>query len=136
MCKILFVDDEPEYAEPQKEALEDEGYSVTFAIGPGEAMEWLHKKSFELIILDLLMPPRELDSEADPVETGLKLYQEIRQQEKFKKIPIIFLSVVRDLEVIAQLTEEERTNGHELKRLAKPALPSDVVSLVQKTLSA
>jgi CheY-like chemotaxis protein len=137
--KILFVDDEPEFVRPQVRALEDAGYAVTLEMDPDRAITLLQRQKFALIILDLIMPPRQKDEERsdgepDYAETGVKLHQEIRDELKLKDIPIVFLTVVRDQDIRREIWELEREYGHKLRYLRKPVSSSDVVIEVQRAL--
>lgn len=138
--QILFVDDEPEYVRPQVDALLDAGYKVILKTDPDEAIAFLLKdRKPDLIILDLIMPPRQKDvvedeREIDLVESGMRLYEDIREGLRLTDIPIIFLSVVRDREIQRELSERERKYNQRHRFLAKPISSSEVVTEVQIAL--
>ena len=137
--KILFIDDEPEFVDPQVIALREAGYEVTLESDPDKAIALLQEQDFDLIILDLIMPPRQEDrergdQELDFAETGVKLHQEIRDELELVDIPIIFLTVVRDQEIWRRIRRLERKYGHKSRFLTKPVRSSDVVAEVQRTL--
>jgi CheY-like chemotaxis protein len=137
--QILFVDDEPEYVRPQVDALLDAGYDVILITDPDEAIAFLENRKPDLIILDLIMPPRQQDvvedeREIDLVETGMKLYEDIREDLGLTDIPIIFLSVVRDREIRRELSERERKYHQRHRFLAKPISSSEVVTEVKIAL--
>jgi len=56
MATILAVDDEQSIRDILKMALEDEGHEVTLADGGRQAQDCISKKSYNLIITDLIMP--------------------------------------------------------------------------------
>jgi len=137
--KILFIDDEPEFVRPQITALEDAGYAVALEMDPDEAVALLQKQEFDLIILDLIMPPRQEDreqgdQELDYAETGMKLHREIRDELGLVDIPIIFLTVVRDQDIRREISQRERKYKQKPRFLTKPARSSDLVAEVQRTL--
>ena len=137
--RILFIDDEPEFVDPQVVALEEAGYEVTLESAPDAAVALLQERDFDLIILDLIMPPRRRDrergeQELDFAETGVKLYREIRDELGIVDIPIIFLTVVRDQDIRREIRRRERKYGHKPRFLTKPARSSDVVAEVQRVL--
>jgi two-component system alkaline phosphatase synthesis response regulator PhoP len=81
MSKILLVDDEQDIVEFLKYNLEQKGYEVIAGYDGLEALKKLSEKP-DLIILDIMMP--HLD--------GYDVYRKIREHEKFKNTPIIFLT--------------------------------------------
>jgi len=56
MAKILVVEDEPQMRMGLKDNLEFEGYEVLFAGDGQEALDILSDTSFDLIILDVMLP--------------------------------------------------------------------------------
>ena len=56
MAQILVVDDEPKMTSLICGELEDEGHKVTTTTRPTEALEFLDKRSFDIVITDLSMP--------------------------------------------------------------------------------
>ena len=132
--RILFVDDEPEFVRPQVIALEDAEYEVVLEMNPDRAITLLRQQKFDLIILDLIMPPRHGDREQDYAETGAKLHQEIRDRLGLTDIPIVFLTVVRDQVIRREIKQREQDYGHKLRYLTKPVSSSDVVIEVQRAL--
>lgn len=139
--RILFIDDEPEFVRPQVAALKDTGYEVILEPDPDEAVTLLQKQEFDLIILDLIMPPRQRNRERDNqeldyAETGMKLLQEIRRELRLVDIPIIFLTVVRDQDIRSEIRQHESNYGHRPRFLTKPVRSSSVVAEVRRILGA
>ena len=54
--KILIVEDETFIANLYKEEMERHDVQVTIATNGQEAVEWLGKEHFHLVLLDLIMP--------------------------------------------------------------------------------
>ena len=79
MAKILVVDDERVLVKGIKFNLENEGYEVATGYDGEEAVELARTGSFDLIILDLMMP--KID--------GLQACMRIRE---FSNVPIIMLT--------------------------------------------
>ena len=77
--KILVVDDEKLLVKGIKFNLENEGYQVECAYNGADAVELARTGTFDLIILDLMMP--EID--------GLEACMRIRE---FSNVPIIMLT--------------------------------------------
>ncbi len=78
--KILFVDDEPLYAQSYGEGLKALGYEVELAKNGEEALEKIQKLHFDLLIVDLIMP----------IMSGISFLKKIRR----KKIPIIVFTTL------------------------------------------
>jgi two-component system sensor histidine kinase/response regulator len=96
---ILIVDDNPRNLEVLGKTLENQHYNVEFAVDGTAALEWTDNKMFDLILLDVMMPGIN----------GFQVCKNLRQNPKFRDIPIIFLTaetdkknVVTGLEVGAQ----------------------------------
>jgi len=54
---ILVVEDEKNIAHYVKRGLEERGYAVDIAYSGQEALEWTAGGTFDLIVLDILLPP-------------------------------------------------------------------------------
>jgi len=83
--KILIVDDEEDILTSVKMLLESAGYKIKTAMSGKEALRILHKESFDLVLLDILMPKL----------SGRELLEMIRADPKLKKQKVAFLTVIR-----------------------------------------
>ena len=81
MPKILLVDDDLDIIFMVKAVLEKNGYEVRAAHNGYEALKVIKTYAPDLMIVDLTMP--EMD--------GWRLSMKVRENEKFKNIPIIVL---------------------------------------------
>lgn len=132
--KILFVDDEPYFMRAHIEALKDEGYTVDQAEDGNEALEKVEVSEYDLIILDIIMPPGDLENTNAGMRTGLRIHEIIRQQLRLTT-PIVFLTVVGSQEEHQHIRHIEREYGRPRPPiLIKPVLPSEVVEWAQKIL--
>jgi len=113
---ILMADDEPKMRELVRLYLEKEGFKVSEAGNGQEALDLLQKGSFDLVILDIMMP--KLD--------GLTVCKEIR---KNYDLPVIMLT--------AKGEEIDRVLGFELGAddyVVKPFSPRELVARVKALL--
>jgi DNA-binding NtrC family response regulator len=85
--RLLVVDDEADIRESLETLLDLEGYSVELAVDATDATRKLEKSSYDLILLDLMMPDR----------SGMELLQEIRQRDK--ETPVIMLTAYGSIDV-------------------------------------
>ncbi|MDO4531829.1 MAG: response regulator transcription factor [Bacillota bacterium] len=83
MERILLVEDDKNLSFITKRLLESRGYEVSAALTLAEARELLKKKSFDLILLDMMLPDGE----------GTSLCGEVRNTSV---CPIIFVSCLSD----------------------------------------
>ncbi len=116
MSKILVVDDEFRIREIIKKYAVFEGHTVSEAVDGMSAIDIARNQSFDLIIMDVMMP--ELD--------GFSACREIR---KFSNTPIIMLS--------ARGEEYDKIHGFELgidDYVVKPFSPKELMMRVNAVL--
>lgn len=81
--KLLIVEDEPEIRDLLKNYLSHEGFEITVAEDGVEAISLFSKGSFDLVILDIMMP--KID--------GFGVCEVIKNQSD---VPVMFLSALND----------------------------------------
>ncbi len=116
MYHILIVDDEVRIRSIIKKYAEFEGYTVTEAADGMEAVHLCRSSSFDLIVMDIMMP--ELD--------GFSACREIR---KISQTPIIMLS--------ARGEEYDKINGFELgidDYVVKPFSPKELMLRIEAVM--
>lgn len=90
-AKLLYVEDDQSLSFVTRDNLELEGYQVTWCKDGKEALTKLKKDSFDLIILDVMLP--ELD--------GFSVAEEVRSYDT--QVPILF--------VTAKSLKDDRLHG-------------------------
>ncbi|MDD2895845.1 MAG: response regulator [Aliarcobacter sp.] len=80
--KILIVDDIPKNIQMAMNILKDEGYKMFYAKSGEMALKLVSEHDFDLILLDIMMPDMN----------GFEVCKKIKDNEKTKRIPVIFLS--------------------------------------------
>lgn len=116
MSKLLVVDDEYQIRQIIKKYAEFEGHTVEEAVDGMEAIEICRKNTYDLIIMDVMMP--ELD--------GFSACREIR---KFTNTPVIMLS--------ARGEEYDKIHGFELGSddyVVKPFSPKELMMRVNAVI--
>lgn len=118
MKHILVVDDNKTNLAMAKQELAAE-YMVTPVLSGAQALQFLSKKHTDLILLDINMP--EMD--------GKETMRRIRENEEWKKIPIIFLTADSSPETEAQCLSEGADDF-----IAKPFVPQVMRSRIARIL--
>jgi CheY-like chemotaxis protein len=90
--RILVVDDDENILNLERTILEQKGFDVTGASGGAEALKLLAEKTFDLVLLDVMMP--EVD--------GFAVCRKIKEDERLKDIPVIFLTAKGGGEALAE----------------------------------
>lgn len=117
--KILIVDDSDSIRDVVNYTLEMNGFDVLVGVDGQDAMKYLNGQHIDLIITDLYMPNMD----------GIALIKEIRENESYKRTPILFLT-----------TESQQDKKMEAKTsgatgwIVKPFLPENLISVINKVL--
>ncbi len=90
--KVLIVDDTPENLEIAGRVLEKNGYDIYVADSGQTALELLENVTFDLILLDIMMPDMD----------GYETCRIIKGNQRCNEIPIIFLTAKADSESVAK----------------------------------
>lgn len=90
--RILVVDDDENILNLEKTILEQKGFDVTSAAGGAQALTILAEQTFDLILLDVMMP--EVD--------GFTVCRKIKEDARLKDIPVIFLTAKGGGEALAE----------------------------------
>ena len=80
--KILIVDDIPKNIQMAMNILKDEGYKMFYAKSGEMALTLVEEHDFDLILLDIMMPDMN----------GFDVCSKLKDNDKTKNIPIVFLS--------------------------------------------
>jgi DNA-binding response OmpR family regulator len=89
---ILVVDDNQENLKLVNNHLKEWGYKIALALNAKEALTILENHSIDLVLLDIMMP--EID--------GLEVCRMMKEKEKTKDIPVIFLTAKTETEYIVK----------------------------------
>jgi DNA-binding response OmpR family regulator len=119
-ANLLMVDDDPEILETLGNILRPLGFHLTLLSDPQNFWDTLEKAEPEMLILNVEMP--EL--------TGIDLCQVIRNDLRWSKLPILFLSAHTDDATIQQVFAAGADDY-----LTKPIAPPELVSRVLNRLN-
>ncbi|MGE5269903.1 MAG: response regulator [Thiohalocapsa sp.] len=116
---LLVVDDDVRLRELLRRYLSENGFRVTAAADAPEARANIAGFTFDLIVLDVMMPG----------DSGLDLTRELRDRGRLPQIPILLLTAMGE--------PEDRVNGLEQGAddyLAKPFEPRELVLRIRNIL--
>lgn len=116
---ILVVDDEQDLLDLIEYNLKKEGFDVLKAEDGKEGIEMARKHSPSLVLLDIMMPKMD----------GLEVVERIRDDEKLKHIPIIFLTARGD-----EKTEVEGLDKGGDDYITKPISTTKLISRIKAVL--
>jgi CheY-like chemotaxis protein len=119
MKKIMMVDDEPDQIYTMKKMLESESdeYDLVGVESGMQCLQLLKNKELpDIIFLDIMMPDM----------TGWELYERIKDNDEWSKIPIVFLTARTDN--VAAEVGSFFGNGF----LTKPYDIKEIVKLIEK----
>lgn len=117
--RILIVDDEPELRQALKMRIEFSGYEAILASDGEEALKKIREMVPDLIILDIMLPKI----------SGFKVCRMIKFDPKYKKIPVIMLTV--------RAEKEDRLLGIQSgaeEYITKPFSDDDLMTRIKKHL--
>lgn len=116
---VLIVEDEERLNRMVKYLFMAKGCKVESATNGIEALEVLKETTPDAIVLDVMMP--EMD--------GFTLCERLKGDSKYKDIPVIVLSTLKEEE-----NRERLISMGACDYVEKPFKPEDLVERVQKTL--
>jgi signal transduction histidine kinase len=92
---IFVVDDSPRNRLKLSRFLQQQGHTVTEAEHGRQALEMLKDQSFDLMLLDIIMP--EMD--------GYQVLGALKQQERLRDMPVIVISALEEMESVITCIE-------------------------------
>lgn len=120
MKRILVVDDDEMNLKMAKYILEQKKYIVSTASSGMECLTTLKNRMIDLILLDVEMP----------IMNGIKTLENIRKQEEYDNIPVMFLT--------ADASEDTVIAAGKLGVVGyvkKPYMPQEFLERVEKALN-
>ena len=118
--KILIVDDSHTTRILQKNILTNQGYNVSIATNPYNALDKMSTAKYDLIITDLQMPNM----------TGLEFIAEFRKIQNYKNCPVIIVSSEPKEKYITEI-QSLKVSAYIQKNLFKQ---EEYVSTIEKLL--
>ncbi|MCA9390569.1 response regulator [candidate division WWE3 bacterium] len=121
MPNILLIEDNPDISFIYQDALEGAGHQVETA-GDGEkGLEKAKQGSFDLILLDLMLPGRH----------GMSVLRELKRTDETKNVPVYVLSALSD-GIVADQAYNTGADGFFVKSEYDPG---ELVTALEKIFS-
>ena len=117
---VLIVDDNVKNLQILGGFLQNEELTVEFAIDGMSALNWLNKKEFDLILLDIMMPGMD----------GYELCSLIKKNPATSETPIIFITVKKDSESVIKGFESGAVDY-----ITRPFIKSELLIRVKTQLN-
>ena len=92
---ILVVDDNRVNRIKLSRSLEQQGYTVTVAEGGPQALDLLRATSFDVVLLDILMPGMD----------GYQVLEQIKSDPELRDIPVIVISALDETDSVVRCIE-------------------------------
>jgi DNA-binding response OmpR family regulator len=122
LSHVLVADDEPHIGRIIKMKLEQGPFKVSLAYDGEEALELINNgEHLDLALLDLMMPKL----------SGLDVLRKVREQERFKSLPLIILTAGGDAK-----HERDALALGATQFLTKPFSPKKLYALVARLTGA
>src|SRR5690349_11356350 len=121
MASILVVDDDADIRTLIEAVLETAGYEVALAADGKEALNKLKRRSYDLVVLDIMMPGM----------SGYEVLEQIRAMPSRASTPVIVVTAKHDPTGVMR-----EVKGGVLDHLAKPFLPEELEDVVLRALDA
>ncbi|MDR6990049.1 HAMP domain-containing sensor histidine kinase [Luteimonas sp. 3794] len=113
--RILVVDDQPANLRVVSSLLSRHGYEVQTAPDGAEALAMLETRQPDLLLLDMLMPNMD----------GFALLAEIKQNPDLLRLPVVFLTVAQDRELLLRAFDAGAVDY-----VTKPFMPEELLARV------
>ncbi|MDP3279046.1 MAG: response regulator [Deltaproteobacteria bacterium] len=118
-ARVLVVDDSATIRRLVRTVLEESGYEVSTALDGQMALDLLRRESFDLLLIDFVMPRLN----------GYQLAMAVRAMPSIASIPIILMSAKADT-IGAKFLQQTRSS----QRISKPFEPNALLTVIEETL--
>jgi CheY-like chemotaxis protein len=121
MATVLVVDDDRDIRNVIQATLEVAGYDVTVAASGAEALGKLRRRSFDAILLDIMMP--EMD--------GYAVLEQLRSMPSRADIPVVVVTAKHDPNGVSREVEFGAVD-----HLAKPFFAQELEAVVERAIGS
>ncbi|OGY79911.1 MAG: hypothetical protein A3B74_01510 [Candidatus Kerfeldbacteria bacterium RIFCSPHIGHO2_02_FULL_42_14] len=94
---VLLIEDEKNLVDMYTVALRSYNFDLQTAQSADDALKLLEEQSFDIILLDILIPATSHDSLDVSQRKGLDVLEIIRKHPRFRTIPVLILTNLDDI---------------------------------------
>ncbi len=123
--KVLLIDDEADFVEVNKLALENKGYQVMSACNGKEGLKKALQEKPDIIILDVMMSTRT---------EGFDVARELMKHEGMQETPIIMLTALRERMDIKWKIKPDKEWLPVTEFVEKPVPPEELTKKIEEML--
>ena len=107
MHRVLYLEDEKSLVEDLPTLLREKELEVVGTTSVSKALTWISEQHFDAVLLDIQMPPENIDPESVDFgrETGVDVARRIKNIKP--EIPIVAFTVVRDTQILRRFEKPE-----------------------------
>ena len=120
---ILLVDDDMDIIEVNKAVLENDGYTIDYALNGKDGLQKAFDIAPDMIVLDVMM---------DSIDEGFTVARELRKNDSTKNIPLIMLTAINEQSGFPWKYEKDETWLPVDIFLEKPVKPNDLLNNVRR----
>jgi len=120
--KILLAEDDEFIRDIYNRVFTSNGFEVILATNGMEAMEKMEDMVPDLILLDIMMP----------YQNGKEVFKKIKQDERLKNVPVVFLTNVSSQDDLEQELLEQADKYLIKAHFTPKEVVEQVVSLIKK----
>jgi len=121
MCRILVVDDDPDFVEITRTILTKEGFEVLSATSGDDALKVVQEERPEIVLLDIMM---------STVLDGLNVSQKIREDEELRDTRVIMVTSIMDTDKAELFPTDEYVPVDAW--MTKPVDPNKLIQTIKK----
>lgn len=121
MCKVLIVDDDPDFVEISRTVLESAGHTTVTASSGDQALQVMRKEQPDIVLLDIMM---------NTVLDGLNVSHVIHEDPALKETRVIMVTSMLDTEHAGLFPTDEYVPVDAW--LTKPVQPHTLLGIVAK----
>jgi len=122
--KVLLVDDDRDFLEVTKIALEEGNFEVATATNGKECLDKLDSFKPDVLILDIMMPEK----------SGFEICKEIKDSLKYNRIPVIMLTALKKKLGTTSYSVSQGLDLEAEDYIDKPVDPKELISRINKLL--